>query len=559
MTRPPSDVRDLLKPATSITLIGTADTTFPRTFQIHGLLSQNGKVLNSEGLGASAVCYEANHRDSGIGTLKEFYPRNAFYLKRNDEGQLLLSRDAPQELEDFQEKKKQYLAPFRILNKIRQRQTGKEIGTFIPHFELYDSNTPPGEEGTVYVWSPAPAVEPFDKICERIHNNPQDKPEENLSNVLYAIKSLTQCIKLLHAKGLYHRDINPRNFGFMYQEGKPVMEGISLFDVNTFLLVGQDDGMRYSTEGYTEPEESTAEYQHFTSYEVSYQTDIFAIGATLFHAIVVNDRVKATGYRYRKEYYDDLEELVAGSELIQGAEPVFQPGLREALVKILQNCLAPREKRYQSCKALQADLEEALKLASRRKDDSLAMVSEKLFDTGKSYDTGKGRERNYTFAAEWFTHAAELGHARAQYSLGKYYKLGQGVTQDYKTAAEWYTEAAKQGDVDAQFCLALLYSKGQGVARNHEKAVEWYTKAAKQGDAAAQNNLGVCYDKGRGVMQDYKKAVEWFTKAAEQGNAKAQFNLALRYDKGQGVTQDYEKAVEWYTKAAEQGAPGAQV
>jgi len=156
--------------------------------------------------------------------------------------------------------------------------------------------------------------------------------------------------------------------------------------------------------------------------------------------------------------------------------------------------------------------------------------------------------------------AVSLGDAEAQYLLGRHFDIGDSeyVAKDYVKAVEWYTKAAEQGHAIAQFNLGICYYNGEGVAKDYVKAAEWYTKAAEQGHAEAQNNLGYCYYNGEGIDKDYVKAAEWYTKAAEQGHAEAQNNLGYCYYWGRSVGKDYVKAVEWFTKAAEQGDEDAK-
>ena len=192
-------------------------------------------------------------------------------------------------------------------------------------------------------------------------------------------------------------------------------------------------------------------------------------------------------------------------------------------------------------------------------DDALAGNAEAQYNLAECYYEGElGLEKDYAKAVEWYTKAAEQGHAQAQNNLGDCYDGGDGVAQDYSKAVEWYRKAAEQGNAVAQNNLGLCYEGGDGVAQDYSQAVEWYRKATEQGNAVAQNNLGYCYEEGKGVAQDYNKAVEWYRKAAEQGNADAQLNLGYCYQEGIGVTQDYSQAVEWYRKAAEQGNASAQ-
>lgn len=182
---------------------------------------------------------------------------------------------------------------------------------------------------------------------------------------------------------------------------------------------------------------------------------------------------------------------------------------------------------------------------------------------GLMYKYGRGVERSYEKAVEWYLKAAEQGDADAQCNLGFMYELGDGVEQSYEKAVEWYLKAAEQGLARAQYDLGDMYKFGRGVKQSDEKVLEWYLKAAEQGDADAQYDLGAMYyygtDYGTGVEQSYEKAAEWYLKAAEQGLADALYPLGFMYEYGDGVEQSDAKALEWYQKAAEQGDADAMV
>jgi len=92
------------------------------------------------------------------------------------------------------------------------------------------------------------------------------------------------------------------------------------------------------------------------------------------------------------------------------------------------------------------------------------------------------------------------------------------VEQDHVCAAQWFTKAAEQGHASAQFCLAGCFGDGEGVEQDHVHAAQWFTKAAEQGHANAQYNLACCFRDGEGVEQDDVRAAHWFSKAAEQGD-----------------------------------------
>ena len=185
---------------------------------------------------------------------------------------------------------------------------------------------------------------------------------------------------------------------------------------------------------------------------------------------------------------------------------------------------------------------------------SISQEVEELYQTGCNYRDGEnGVTKDLKKAVEYFTKAAEQGHASAQACLGDCYYNGDGVYKDSDKAVEWYRKAAEQGNAGGQYGLGLCYLNGKGVPEDNSKAVEWLRKAANQGNAEAQNVLGDCYYCGYGVKKNYAQAVQWFRKAANQGNAEAQYSLGYCYEKGAGIAKNMQKAIEWLEKARDAG------
>ena len=175
------------------------------------------------------------------------------------------------------------------------------------------------------------------------------------------------------------------------------------------------------------------------------------------------------------------------------------------------------------------------------------------YNMGQMYYFGRGVERDYVKAMEWYLRAAEKGHADAQYNIGCMYSNGLGVERDYVKAMEWYLKAAEKSDADAQNNIGYMYHHGLGVERDYAKAMEWYLRAAEKGNAVAQNNIGYMYHYGHGVERDYAKAMEWYLKAAENGNSSAQNHIGELYENGLGVEQNLPEALKWYQQAANNG------
>lgn len=164
---------------------------------------------------------------------------------------------------------------------------------------------------------------------------------------------------------------------------------------------------------------------------------------------------------------------------------------------------------------------------------------------GTYYFYGRGVEKDYTKALEYFTKSSETKYS--QYYLGLMYENGYGVEKNYTEALNWYEKSAKQETAEAQYRIGLMYNNGYGVEKNYTEAAIWYEKSAKQGYASAQNNLGYLYQYGRGVPEDKTKAKDLYLKAANAGNKAAMSNLAGLYSR----MNDDANAFIWYSKAAE--------
>lgn len=369
----------------SILLCGESDgEKFKRTFTIVK------KVEDSSG--AFSICYEAYHGNSGRGVLKEFYPRDAYTLERDVNGQLIHSDDSGDAKEWFKKEEQKYIEPYIMLQDVKQKNADQELATFIPAFEIYygcDDNC--NVIGTVYIWTPEPELETFDKICSEIHKHPLKSPELNMCKVLSAIESLTKCICALHNADMLHRDIKPSNFGFIKRGDETLTQTLSMFDINSVCSVYHVPDTGIGTEGYMEPE---LRYER-----PSNQTDIYSIGATLFYAIVVSDETKKEQYIYKDEYYNRIRELVNESRLIQASDANSRLQLRNILSVILEKCLCKRTSRYANCEELLEDIEKALYyvLPFAKKGDPHERWS--LTDIEKSLNQNK--EENSTLALQY--------------------------------------------------------------------------------------------------------------------------------------------------------------
>ena len=296
-----------------------------KTFHIRSKLNE----------GASVICYEGYFKSSTKGTLREFCPRDLQeFLTRSTDNQLIFKEDEAEIKKIFRDRLNKYLSPYRMF--LEKQRKHNKLSTFIPQYEIfYGANNETNSAETAYIWTQEQPVETFEKICGKIHKRPNYKPETNLFIILQAMRSLTECVCLLHRDGLIHRDIKPSNFGFKERYQKILPDTIELFDIDTICFVDEELENVVSA-GYTEPEIYVESANNLT--------DIYSIGATLFSAIV--------GSIYDGEDINNLKYQVDNSKLITASEINSAPRLRATLTEILQKTLCRREERFQTCEEL---------------------------------------------------------------------------------------------------------------------------------------------------------------------------------------------------------------
>jgi TPR repeat protein len=156
-----------------------------------------------------------------------------------------------------------------------------------------------------------------------------------------------------------------------------------------------------------------------------------------------------------------------------------------------------------------------------------------------------------------FQAGAKRGDLNSMIRLGVMYQDGRGVERDFVKAREWWEKAAAKDDW-AMIGLGQIYHFGLGVEKDYAKARDLYEKAAARGNDRAMTRLGQIYANGLGVEKDYAKAREWLEKASDKGEGQGIVALAGLYRDGLGVEKDYAKARELYEKAAARGQAYAQ-
>ncbi len=155
---------------------------------------------------------------------------------------------------------------------------------------------------------------------------------------------------------------------------------------------------------------------------------------------------------------------------------------------------------------------------------------------------------------EWYRVRAKANDASAQFILGGHYAFGKGVERNYDLAMEWYEKAAQQQKSDI-YCVMAMYAEYSG---KYDEGYEWVMKAVSLDNAFAKYMLGEAYEYGWGVGKNEKEAFKWYMIAAKKGVAKAQNTVGVSYFQGNMVDKDTHKAYKWFLKAANQGDADAQ-
>lgn len=121
------------------------------------------------------------------------------------------------------------------------------------------------------------------------------------------VDSILEAVKKLHARGIIHQDISPDNI-FILED-----ESIKLFDFGSASFKESEAvGEKVIKPGYSAPEL----YQNW-EYDPSYHTDIYSIGAILYH-MVTGMRPLEAGRRIRNDRLQSPREM--GADIDRGLD-----------------------------------------------------------------------------------------------------------------------------------------------------------------------------------------------------------------------------------------------
>lgn len=190
--------------------------------------------------------------------------------------------------------------------------------------------------------------------------------------------------------------------------------------------------------------------------------------------------------------------------------------------------------------------------------------AEAACELAKRLYMGKGVDKSYELAREWYEAGAEQNHPECCYELGQMLIAGLGGEEDQERAAKLFKVAADAGDRRAMFELGSMYSTGRGVKKNYVKATRylrlsateearallsdaanWWRPAAEQGIAEGEYQYGVCLVNGYGVPIDFEAGRELIYKAALKDHVRAIDAMSQIYEFGIGVEADKNKALYW--------------
>ncbi|MBO5525207.1 MAG: sel1 repeat family protein [Clostridia bacterium] len=180
------------------------------------------------------------------------------------------------------------------------------------------------------------------------------------------------------------------------------------------------------------------------------------------------------------------------------------------------------------------------------------LSADRLFEVYGYYKDGSLPE-NKKKQSYFLLHAAQKGHAEAQYLVGVSYRDGSRGCVSMGDALFWLRKAVDGGYAEATYELAVCYESGEFVNLNPKIAFELYLSLAEKKYRQAHYQLARCYANGLGVKKNEGIAYEHYKIAALLGKKEAQAELARCYEHGVGTEKDLEAAAYYYELAAKQG------
>ncbi len=165
-----------------------------------------------------------------------------------------------------------------------------------------------------------------------------------------------------------------------------------------------------------------------------------------------------------------------------------------------------------------------------------------------------GLERRCAFCREPVAKSQEEGEKNMMERIKKndpaaLWHMGQNRYHqgDYETALDYWTKAAELGHADAHYEVSVMYRKGHGVGKDMKKQVYHAEEAAMKGNPWARHNLG-CLEWNNGR---FDRARKHFIIAANLGHEKSLKGLRQLYAEGHASKEDYAGALRAYQAAVD--------
>jgi len=134
--------------------------------------------------------------------------------------------------------------------------------------------------------------------------------------------------------------------------------------------------------------------------------------------------------------------------------------------------------------------------------------SEAAYDIAKIHESGLyNAPVDIVKAAEWFEIAAQAGHVEAMVEYALCLELGCGVDPSEEEALDWYTKAAELGHATANYSVGEMFEEARaGLPQSDTEAVLWYWRAAVNGDHDSLRALERLSDVARIVIPGWGRA-----------------------------------------------------
>lgn len=176
---------------------------------------------------------------------------------------------------------------------------------------------------------------------------------------------------------------------------------------------------------------------------------------------------------------------------------------------------------------------------------------------GRLYEYGgHGIERNLEAARHAYTKSAGQQDAYGYYNLAELYYHGK-LEAEPEVFIDFYTKAAERGHAKAMARLGWIYKTGLYGPVDRAQALQYYEAAAAKGHANAQNSLATLLVDMNLELDDSPRVIELYAAAAKQNNIYAINNYGHRIVAGDVPGMSIEAGIELLRQAASKDYPNA--